>query len=317
MNSLLDYGARLVILENNDKEYPYYNPSLCWDGKLLKMSIRSCNFTVRRDGTWTLADNGSHARSRVMLGNLDPESLELKDIKELKYAKDSPAEILTSGLEDARIYKRDDGLHFVGVRVYTPNVAQYKPTIAEFILKGDTLHHIRTLDKPDPERAEKNWLPTDRPADFDFVYSIKEIYKDNQTVGDKYTGEIHGGTPLVKQKDGWVALMHAKILNPTFRRVYDKYDYVSYFAEFWDTGYLKRISKPFKLGSGENIEFASGLVEYKDDFIISFGIRDGHSGVIKIPKTSMMNLLEEYGQDKEPAPPVLSYAERRRMRLNR
>lgn len=316
MNSILDFGARVTILEYNDPNFPYYNPSIAWDNDKLKISIRSCNFTVQPDGTWTLADGGTHARTKIMYGDIDPDSLKISNLKELKYADDSPEQILTSGLEDARIFKRKDGMHFMGVRVHTPNVAEYKPTIAEFLLKGDTLHHIRTLEKPDPDRAEKNWLPTDVESDF-FVYSIKEIWKDGQVIGDKYTGNIHGGTQLIKQEDGYISILHAKNLNPNFRRVYDKYDYVSYFAEYWPTGYLKRISKPFKLGTGEKIEFASGMVEHGKDLLISFGIRDRRIGIVRIPKQNLMDTLEEYGQDKEPAPPVLSYAERRRMRLNR
>lgn len=75
--------------------------------------------------------------------------------------------------------------------------------------------------------------------------------------------------------------------------VYDKYIYVHYLAIHGKDGIVTKLSKPFRFGTLENIEFASGLVEHDEDLLISLGIRDCKYAICRISKNKLMGLLEE------------------------
>lgn len=309
--NLQDHGARLVVLADiNDPQYPYYNPSIAYDGKgKIRVSIRSCNFTVKPDGVWHLADGSDHAISKMLYGYLDPKHLTISKLKELKYGDGAPFETKTvTGLEDARIFWRQDGMHFSGVEIDTRRFFMRPARQAEYVLDEatDTLQYIRTMNSPNPARPEKNWQPTDMPGKFDYSYSPTEVYKDDAVYlhGDlPYRGYIHGSSQLLWQEDTqtYLTVLHSKHLNPLAGVVYDRYKYLHYFAEYDANGVIQKISDAFTFGTGENIEFAAGMVAYGSDMIISLGIRDARLGLARISRAAMIAMLHEY-DPKEPLP---------------
>lgn len=310
MINIQDYGARVVVMADiNDDQYPYYNPSIAFDGKgKLRIAIRSCNFTVKPDGYWHLADGSDHAITKVLYGYLDPETYTISDLKELKYSDGAPFETKQiTGLEDARIYWRKDGMHFSGVEIDTRRFFIRPARQAEYVLDEatDTLQYIRTMASPNPTRPEKNWQPADKPGLFDYSYSPTEVYKDDrvQLVGDApYRGYIHGSSQLIWQPKSktYLTVLHSKHLNPMAGVVYDKYKYLHYFAEYSDQGVLLRISDPFTFGLGENIEFASGMVELGNDLLISIGIRDARLGLVRLAKETVLTMLHAYDPNEKP-----------------
>src|SRR5690606_28314274 len=92
----------------------------------------------------------------------------------------------------------------------------------------------------------------------------------------------------------YLAVLHSKHLNPMAGVVYDKYIYLHYFGEYSKDGVLIRVSDAFTFGTGENIEFASGLVELGDDMLISFGIRDARLGMARLTKSAVLATLNDY-----------------------
>ena len=131
------------------------------------------------------------------------------------------------------------------------------------------------------------------------------MYKDGKVIGKRSTTNIHGGSTLLKQKDGtYLSLVHEKVLDRTpfagtymqrqaRRNAYDKYIYLTYLAKHDENGVITSLSMPFRFGTKENIEFASGLVEYKDSLIMTLGIRDCKYAVVKIKKDKIMELFEK------------------------
>lgn len=298
---LQELGAELKIYgEIDDAAMRYFNPSLAYHERELFISIRSCNFAVERHGKWYLRDNSAYSKTDVHIGLLDVVSLEVYGLQKLKLSDDSPTRIKVAGLEDVRLFSRKDRLHAIGFESdrLTRSLHNQTAALAEYLIEdGGKLKYLRTLDKPEKNVVEKNWQPTDVISDqFDYTYSPTQVWKDGVVIGDKYTGEIHGGTQLLRQKDGtYLSLVHEKVSQPGYgRAVYDKYVYYTYLARHNEKGFITQLSKPFRFGTHENIEFASGMVECQGELLISLGIRDCKYAIARISKEKLTNLLEDW-----------------------
>lgn len=314
---LQELGANLVIYgEIDDPNMRHFNPSIAFHKGELKIAVRSCNFSVQRKGGWSLRDGSAYSKTQVIYGDLDPDTLAVTNLHKLNLSKDSPTRTLVAGLEDVRLFSRKDGMHAIGFESdrLTRHLHNKSTAMAEYVVIGNELKYIRTLKKPHKEIVvEKNWSPTDVPSKlFDFAYSDTQAYKDGKLIGIPSKTNIHGGSQLLKQKDGtYLSLVHEKKLDPTIsyayasrsNLIYDKYIYYTYLARHGKDGIITKLSKPFRFGTLENIEFASGMVEYsyptgkpghfhEDYFLISLGIRDCKYAIAKINKTKLLSLME-------------------------
>jgi hypothetical protein len=300
---LQELGADVLIYgEIDDAAMRHINPSIAFHDGKLKLSIRSCNFKVERGGKWSFRDGNAYSKTDVLYGDLDPDTLKVSNLKKLKLSKNSPTRTLVAGLEDVRLFSRKDGMHALGFESdrVTRSLHNESTSLAEYLIKGDDLVYIKTHEKPDPKVVEKNWSPTDVPSNlFDFAYSDSQSYKDGKLKGKPSTTEIHGGSQLLKQTDGtYLSIVHEKMLDPKqiYNRrnpnIYDKYIYYTYLAKHDENGIITKLSKPFRFGTLENIEFASGMVEHNGDLLISFGIRDCKIAIARISKEKLLSLMD-------------------------
>jgi len=296
-------GAEIKIYgELQDPAMRYMNPSIVWHKDKLKISLRKCNFAVEPKGKWYFRDGTVYSRTDVILGDLNPDTLQVTNLKKLEVSKDSPINIRIAGLEDVRLFVRKDELHAVGFESdrVVRTLHNASAGMAEYIIKGNTLQYIRSLKKPVQDIVEKNWCPPDQPSKlFDYTYSDSQIYKDGELIGTPTQTNIHGGSILLKQKDGtYLSLVHEKRVEPQMRvnryatrNIYDKYVYYTYLARHDKQGIITQLSKPFRLGTLENIEFVSGFAEYGDYFLITSGVRDCKFLIAKIEKQKLLDLM--------------------------
>lgn len=292
---LQSLGAELRVYgEIDDPAMRDFNPSIVWHKDKLKISIRRCNFAVHKGGAWYLRDCSAYSKTDVLYGDLDPDTLQVSSIKKLTLSDNTPTRIKVAGLEDVRLFVRKNKIHAVGFESdrLTKSLHNQSAAMAEFVIEGSTLKYLRTLEKPQKDAVEKNWCPPDKPSkDFDYTYSPSQSYKDGALTGSPYLGIVHGGSILLSQKDGtYISIVHDKITLPAPRQVYDKYLYRTYLAHHDQQGIVTKLSKPFRFGTLENIEFASGLAEYKDSFIMTLGIRDCKYAIVKIAKEKLLEL---------------------------
>lgn len=298
-----ELGANVRIYgEIDDPAMRYFNPSIAFHDGKLKIAIRSCNFAVIKKGKWYFRDGNAYSKTDVLYGDLDPETLGVTNLKKLNLSDDSPTRIKVAGLEDVRLFSRSDGMHCIGFESdrLTRSLHNQSAALAEYLIDGHELKYLRTLDKLHKEVVEKNWCPSDIPSHkFDFTYSDTQVFKDGDVLGTPSTTQIHGGTQLLKQPDGtYISLVHEKKVDPTLgyvprnKVIYDKYTYYHYLALHGKDGVITKLSKPFRFGTYENIEFAAGMVEYKDDLIISIGIRDCKYALVKVKKSRLIDLIE-------------------------
>lgn len=305
-----ELGAEMRIYGEVEGDMKHFNPSIAWHEGAIYISIRSCNFGVERQGKWYLRDGSAYSKTDVLIGNLNPDTLKVMGLFPMTLSKDAPLITKLAGVEDIRLFSRKDGLHAIGFESdrITKSLHNKSAKLAEYLVEGDELTYLRTLEKPEDEIVEKNWQPPDvQTIDFDFTYSPTQTWasylslNDWDVIGEKYTGDIHGGSQLLLQKDGtYLSLVHEKLLDPKIAspyirhsHIYDKYIYYTYLAKHDKNGIVTQLSKPFRFGTHENIEFASGMVEYQGNMIISLGIRDCKYAIVKISKEKLMGLFEE------------------------
>lgn len=319
--NLAAVGARVTVLGDvNDPIYAYFNPSIAYDGNgKLRINIRACNFAVKPHGIWYLRGGAGHAHTKNLYGHIDPDTLEITDLKEVQYSENTPRDIADiSGLEDARLFWRKDGMHFSGVKVDTRTAYRYPAQQAEFVYdeKTNTLKYLGTMLAKSPARSEKNWLPADKPTTaFDYVYSPTEVYVKRAVEGEQYDGFIHGSSQLLWQPKTktYLGVLHSKHYNAMIvgQGLYDTMIYVHYFAEYNAKGKLIRISEPFTFGLQDNIEFVAGAVEHKGKLLMSLGVGDGRMAFASLDKDKVIDMLTEYkGTEINPLPPITGTQQR-------
>lgn len=294
-------GVETIVLDLHSKipaesGVIHYNPGMARDDKgNLWISVRSCTFPDEPKEEGGLK-HPMHYQNHFNVGLLDEKTNEVTDIKELQ-----PEEVYPGfqwGIEDVRLFWREDGLHGIGVILPVIN-GQYKTCQAEILIdhKKGTYKHVKTYGQPFGH-PEKNWMPAEKfERMFDFIYSPTQIVIDDEIVGTEHQLDIHGGTPLLKYGAGYISIGHI-VTKVEGRRTYAQV------ACRWDKrGKLTHISQFFHLDAGwrvglqESIEFVSGAVWSEgregQELLIGLGIKDELTGIARI-NTSLFT-WEEYG----------------------
>lgn len=264
----------------------HYNPGMARDDKgNLWISVRSCTFPDKPKVEGGL-EHPMHYQNHLNVGLLDEKTLKVTNVKEV--LPEEPYNGFQWGIEDVRLFWREDGLHGIGV-ILPVIEGQYKTCQAEILIdhKKGTYKLIKNYGQPF-NNPEKNWMPPENPARlFDFIYSPTQIVLDGDIIGDTHQLDIHGGTPLVEYESGYLSIGHV-VTRVDGRRTYAQV------ACKWDKrGKLTHISQFFHLDVGyrvalnESIEFVSSAVwadgKKGEVLLVGLGIKDELTGIAEIP----------------------------------
>jgi predicted GH43/DUF377 family glycosyl hydrolase len=261
----------------------HYNPGLARDPSgTIYMSVRSCitNFKEKFGITHPLGyENFLH------VGIFDEKTQELSGIKEIKPDKEYPG--FQWGIEDVRLFWREDGLHGIGVILPVVD-GHVKLREGEILIDYEAGTYALIKDHGRPfGHAEKNWMPSEYANEhFDFIYSPTQVVKDGEVIGEDNDLFIHNGTPLIHFEDGYLAIGHSVI------SVMGERTYAQLALKFDARGKLTHQSQFFHFNVGwreqlkETIEFASGLLwaEGKEgsEAIVGFGVKDELVGICNL-----------------------------------
>jgi len=259
----------------------HYNPGLCRHGDDLWISIRSCTTNLERFEGW---EHPNHYQNYLSIGLLDEDTMEIKGLKEVVPEEDYPG--FQWGIEDVRLFWREDGLHGIGVTIPIEN-GHYGIRQAEILIDYDKGTYRLLKDHGRPfGHAEKNWSPPESPTDkFDFIYSPTQIVKDSEVIGELNDLFIHNGTKLLPYEDGYISIGHV------VTQVMQERTYATLALKWNAAGRLIDISQFFHFNVGwreklkETIEFVSDMVWAKDPntLLVGIGVKDEITGIAKVP----------------------------------
>lgn len=291
--------ARIVVVPQNDPKKPYYNPSLVrYKGKLL-ISIRSSTWTLGPGGRYTsLTQDKLH--TDVLLGEVDEDTLEVKNLRKLAYKGETNDYIENTGLEDARLFVRDGKLLAIGCCMSDTNRVAETVFMAIGEVKGDELWIQGILPKPYPDRIEKNWTPTEIATDkFDYIYSPTQTIKDNVLQGEiEYHGLLHGGSVAMPWEDGYLTFQH-KVHRAQLPGTTGLRQYCNYAIKHNADGIATEISQGFLFFADNCVEFISGAVKtFNDQILVGMGYGDAHAVLAVINPDDLH--FEPYDPRSEP-----------------
>jgi len=273
-----------------------FNPSIAQgpDGEL-RMIVRSSNYMMTRQLSYTINDEGGVIRTTNYLIDLSPD-LEIAGVQEIedRHVRPETPPFPVAGFEDCRLFAYRGSWWFSGT-VRDRNLDGICQ-IALVRLEGTTAVEAHLLSDGLDRRHEKNWMPAPGDDALRFVYSSSPTvilrYHDVGTAapeliqpGPLVARRFSGGSQMITIDGGWLCLVHEAVNFEDGGRVYSHR-----WVLFDDQWQLARLSSPFLLQE-RGVEFAAGLVRRDDQLLISYGVWDREAWLATVPVGPVLSLL--------------------------
>jgi hypothetical protein len=212
------------------------------------------------------------------------------------------------GLEDARIVRWDEKLYICGVRRDLDEIGTGRMELSEIEITESGVKEINQHRIPTPGNndsyCEKNWMPIlDMPFHFVKWTNGTEVVKYDINTGkteqvlvtqwrDLGCIDLRGGSQIIRMNDQYrFALNHETYL---FKSEQGRKD-GTYRHRFviWDNDWnIVKVSKQFAFLNAE-VEFAVGMCEYKNDYLITFGFQDNAAYLLKVSQDFVKKFIFE------------------------
>jgi hypothetical protein len=307
---LLENGGVLNVLEPEFDKKDYdsiscMNPSIVFADNRLFFNVRAVNYNLynsdTREFNWNdqpvVYVNSSHTlTTHNYIGELDPETLEIKSSGIVHMEKNEIPKWHFIGLEDARLTYWSNKLHLIGVRRDTDNKGTGRMEISdiEFIDNKWTETNRYRIPSPEDSYCEKNWMPVlDRAYTFVrwtlpteiVTYNIHS--KELKSESRRFTLEnnldaIRGDSQLVWYNGYYWAIGHTcklTVYDPNTRSRSGIYKH--YILKFDKDLNLINISEPWSYNNDFSVEFGCGLAIKDNMAYISFAEDDSMALIIK------------------------------------
>jgi hypothetical protein len=296
----IHYLRRLV--DRDDKRWSAFNPSIAYSPtRGYAIAFRSSNYVILPHGELHVG-HGGPIKNQVWFSELG-EDLELLNLRQIDFSDLSYE--MKRGVEDPKLMWRDGGWVFTAVAMER-NIPVARQ--CECYLNDDAtaVTRIHLHEGVEAKRPEKNWMTAgNKPENFDFVYDGNGIIKDGMLIkrlqDSKELSALRGNTMLHELGDGtYLALMHRLYVTKKMVLVQTEFgmreavrkNYHHFFVRIDENGWVVEISEPFQFIS-EGIEFAAGIVEKDDNYVISLGKDDAYSHLGYIHKSKVIKLLKK------------------------
>lgn len=209
------------------------------------------------------------------------------------------------GLEDARLFEWDDKMYLCGVRRDTTTNGQGRMELTQLEFTEDSVKEIKRsrINPPgDKSYCEKNWMPIlDRPYHFVKWSNPTEVVHSNEDTGVSETvilnptrqplpRDLRGGSQVLPFEGGYIALTHEVDLWQGEAGHKDAHYYQRFVI--WDKDFnLIKWSTEFKFMEAR-IEFAAGMAQVEDDFLITFGYQDNAAYILRVPVQTVKDFID-------------------------
>lgn len=300
----------LIIPSTQLKGPAITNPSIYNDNGKILVNLRNINYTLYHSEKKKFEHHWGplvyiHPENdwRLRTWNVMCEMNENMHIKKYHHIDTSsfPDKQLWDfvGLEDARIVRWNGTLYICGVRRDLDEIGTGRMELSEIEITENGVKELKQYRIPTPGEnnsyCEKNWMPIlDMPFHFVKWTNGTEVVKYDIHTGkteqvvlsdwkDLGCIDLRGGSQVIPFKNNSrFCLNHETYL---LRSPQDRKDGV-YRHRFvvWDENWnIEKVSRQFSFLNGD-IEFAVGMCEYGNDYLITFGFQDNAAYLLKVSK---------------------------------
>ena len=300
----------LIIPSTQLKGPAITNPSIYNDNGKILVNLRNINYTLYHSEKKKFEHHWGplvyiHPENdwRLRTWNVMCEMNENMHIKKYHHIDTSsfPDKQLWDfvGLEDARIVRWNGTLYICGVRRDLDEIGTGRMELSEIEITENGVKELKQYRIPTPGEnnsyCEKNWMPIlDMPFHFVKWTNGTEVVKYDIHTGkteqvvlsdwkDLGCIDLRGGSQVIPfRNNSRFCLNHETYL---LRSPQDRKDGV-YRHRFvvWDENWnIEKVSRQFSFLNGD-IEFAVGMCEYGNDYLITFGFQDNAAYLLKVSK---------------------------------
>lgn len=316
--SLKEFGAttskiRDFVVED-DEHWTAFNPSIAYSPKYgYAVTVRSSNYIIDvESGERATITTSGTVRNQLWFSELD-DNLQIVNLRQVGFDRSGPS--LARGVEDARLFWKDDSWYFNCVLYEREHTPKGRIALYRYDVETNTAFFIKKWESLNSEATEKNWViaPEGNP-NFDFIYGPTSIVKNDLIISkpcsDEFLSAIRGGSNLISLVDGsYLALAHTtevrmrydteKIEDSDDIKIFPKYfrQYLHLFVRYDNYGNIIEVSDQFYFDV-LNTEFAAGMVEHGDDLVISYGVGDVTAHLAVLPKRTALEMLHPANEDE-------------------
>jgi hypothetical protein len=309
-----------LIIPHSDLKGPALtNPSIYNDNGKLLLNLRNINYTLYHSEkkkfehhwgplVYIHPENDIRLRTWNYMCEID-SNMRIKKYSKIDTSKFPDKELWEFvGLEDARIVRWNEKLYICGVRRDLDEVGTGRMELSEIEITESGVKEINQYRIPTPGNnnsyCEKNWMPIlDMPFHFVKWTNGTEVVKYDISTGkteqvlvtqwrDLGCIDLRGGSQIIKLDDQHrFALNHETYL---FKSEQGRKD-GKYRHRFivWDNDWnIVKVSKQFSFLNAD-VEFAVGMCEYKNDYLITFGFQDNAAYLLKVSQDFVKEFIFE------------------------
>ena len=310
-----------LIIPSTDLKGPAItNPSIYNDNGKIIVNLRNINYTLYHSElnkfehlwgplSYIHPENDMHLRTTNYVAELND------DLDVVHYAKIDTSQFDTYqpqwefvGLEDVRLIQWEGRIYGIGVRRDLDTVGTGRMELCEIEITENGVKELSQHRIPTPgdnnSYCEKNWMPIlDMPYHFIKWTNGTEVVRYNIDTNtteqvalkdwkDLGCIDLRGGSQVIPFGEYHLALNHETFLTKSPAGRKDG----TYRHRFvvWDKDWnILKVSKRFSFLEAE-IEFAVGMCEYGDDYLITFGFQDNAAYLLRVNKNFVRNYIFEY-----------------------
>lgn len=289
------------------------NPSIFLDEEKLYVNIRHVQYSLYHSEnkqkfptlwgplSYLHPENDMTLSTKNFICEIDKKLFKINSFKEIDTKNiDSTPMWHFVGLEDGRLVKWNNKLFLCGVRRDTTNNGIGRMELSE-LENGVEVNRTRIEVPNFTSYCEKNWMPiVDMPFHFIKWTNPTEIVKVDLVTNTSKTvksvdqvvhtnRDIRGGSQVISYKNYYIAITHE--VNLFFNKLGQKD--ANYYHRFivWDKDWNIVHTSPEFTFFSSNIEFSCGIALVDNSIIVTVGLQDTTSFIIKIPSKYFENFV--------------------------
>jgi predicted GH43/DUF377 family glycosyl hydrolase len=294
------------------------NPSIYNDNGKIFVNLRNINYTLYHSEkrkfehhwgplVYIHPENDMHLRTWNYFCELTND-MKIKSYHKIDTTKFPDKELWEFvGLEDCRIVRWEGKLYLCGVRRDLDTIGTGRMELSEIEITENSVKEINQYRIPTPGNndsyCEKNWMPIiDMPFHFVKWANGTEVVKydietntTHQVVLKEWKDlgciDLRGGSQIIPFENYRLCLVHETYL--TNSEAGRKDGVYRHRFIVWDKDWnIVKVSQQFSFLNA-SVEFAVGMCEYGNDYLMTFGFQDNAAYLLRVSKELVWEFISK------------------------